>query len=194
MPVARPRSARVRSVRCAACRGAPPPFRRTVAGAAYDGLVRDLVLRLKFGRDALSARPLAALVVAALRRAADAPAARADCVVPLPLSPRRRRERGFNQAELIARRVGAALRLPVRPGLLARVRDAPPQSLAPTRLARREAVRGVFLARVPRSSRPRRVLLVDDVMTTGATAEAASRALKAAGCAEVIVAVAARAV
>lgn len=197
MPVARPLGKR-KAARCAACRSSPPPFRRTVAGAAYDGVVRDLVLALKFGRDRLAALPLAALLAAAIRRADLGAPLRpgADAVVPLPLSRRRRRERGFNQAELVARAVARALGLPLRPSWLARLRDAPPQSLAPTRVARRANVAGVFLARVPLrpGRRAPRVLLVDDVMTTGATVEAASRALRAAGCAEVIVAVAGRAI
>lgn len=103
-------------------------------------------------------------------------------VVPVPLSRRRRRERGYNQAEAVARGVADALGLPLYLHWLERTRETLPQTDL-RRRARQENVRGAFRA-PPRSAG--RVLLVDDVMTTGATLEAAARALRRAGTAEVV--------
>src|SRR5262245_20465425 len=163
------------AARCASCRSSPPPFRRTVAGSAYEGIVREMVMDLKFGRDRLLARVLGGLVVEALRAAPDRPDRRVDCVIPLPLSPARRRRRGFNQAELLAVTVSAAIAKPLRTSILSRVRDDPPQTLASSRRARRARLKGAFLARLRRRVDPPRILLVNDVMTTGGTAEEASR-------------------
>ncbi len=189
LPVAPRTRAPERRLRCASCRRRPPPQARAVAGASYEGIVRDLVLALKFGGDRLAALPLSALVVAALREATDRPAARASGVVAVPLSRVRRLKRGFDQAEAIARAVARGVGLPFVRGALARVRETRPQSGLPTKDARRENVRGAFLARGVAGAR---IVLVDDVMTTGATAEAAARALRSAGAVEVILAVAGR--
>ena len=102
-------------------------------------------------------------------------------VVPVPLSRKRRRERGFNQAELIARAVGACAAIPVRGRLLVKKKDCPPQA-GLSASGRRKNVASVYRASVPASLRGQDVLLVDDVMTTGATAEEAARVLRRAGC------------
>jgi ComF family protein len=104
-----------------------------------------------------------------------------SAVVPVPLSARRRRERGFDQAELIARAVARHAAIPMRRRLLVKKTDCPPQT-GLSASARRKNVASVYRASVPRSLRGRDVLLVDDVLTTGATAEAAARALRRAGC------------
>jgi ComF family protein len=104
----------------------------------------------------------------------------AAAVVPVPLSRRRRRERGFNQAELIARAVAREARLPLRSRVLRKTREAPPQA-GLSAAARRKNALSAYRARLPRSLRGKTLLLVDDVLTTGATAESAARALLAAG-------------
>ena len=101
-------------------------------------------------------------------------------VVPVPLSGKRRRERGFNQAELIARAVAPNAAIPIRGRLLVKKRDCPPQA-GLSASARRKNVASVYRASIPRSLRGRDLLVVDDVLTTGATAEAAARALRRAG-------------
>jgi ComF family protein len=104
----------------------------------------------------------------------------AAAVVPVPLSRRRRRERGFNQAELISKAVAREARLPLENAILRRTKDRPPQT-GLTRGDRIRNVRSVYGASLPPSLRGERLLLVDDVLTTGATAEAAARALLRAG-------------
>lgn len=145
---------------------------------AYEGVGRELVARLKY-RNARSVLPFLARGMAAL--AGSEPF---DVVTWVPTAPARRRRRGFDQAEVLARAVASGLRSPCR-GLLTR-RPGPPQtgrSLAERRHG------PVFSAR---PGVPARVLLVDDVVTSGATASAAARALRAGGAREVRMVVAAR--
>lgn len=101
-------------------------------------------------------------------------------VVPVPLSGKRRRERGFNQAERIARAVATSAAIPLWGRILVKMRDCPPQA-GLSISARRKNVASVYRASIPRSLRGRDLLVVDDVLTTGATAEAAARALRRAG-------------
>lgn len=162
---------------CGACVREPPPFQHTVAAldyvAPWDGLIRHF----KFHGRAELATPLASLLRDALQRAAgDAPAP--DLVLPAPLSDARLRERGFNQSWEIARRLGPR----ADPALLLRIRDTPHQADLP--LPQRAAnVRGAFAVEPLR--RPeiagRSVALVDDVLTTGATAAEMARTLLDAG-------------
>jgi ComF family protein len=105
---------------------------------------------------------------------------RASAVIPVPLSRRRRRERGFNQAELVARAVARETGIRLVTRALAKTSERPPQA-GLSAAARRRNAAGAYRARLPRTLRGEAVLLVDDVMTTGATAEAAARALLRGG-------------
>jgi ComF family protein len=104
----------------------------------------------------------------------------ADVVVPVPLHPLRRRERGYNQAELIARPLARKLGLPLRAYLLVRTKPRPPRLLL-SRRERWESVRGAYEMRRGAQVDNLRVLLIDDVCTTGATLDSCARALKQAG-------------
>jgi ComF family protein len=115
-----------------------------------------------------------------------------DVVVPVPLHPARQRERGYNQAELIARAIARRLRLPCRSHLLVRTR-ARPEKLRLTVRERWQSVRNAFDMREGAQVDKLRVLLVDDVLTTGATLDACSRALREAGAAHVAAITVARA-
>jgi ComF family protein len=156
----------------------PPVFGRARAVALYDGVARDLVHRLKY-EDRLD---LAAAMGRMMAAAGAELLAEADCLVPLPLHWSRLWRRRFNQAALLGRGVGRIAGLPVEAGALARVKRTRPQ-VGLSRPARALNLQGAF--RVPDAARAklqgRRVLLVDDVMTTGATANAASRVLMRAG-------------
>ncbi len=168
---------------CQRCREVADAFRLARAPLRYrqDGVARTAILLAKHGGRLALLGHLARLL------AAEAPryiaAGEWDVLVPVPLHWTRRWRRGFNQAEVLARAVGRGLGIPVAARALSRVRATPPQQGDPE--ARRQNVRDAF--RVRRSGRVagQRVLLVDDVFTTGATANAAARVLLAAGAADV---------
>jgi competence protein ComFC len=109
----------------------------------------------------------------------------ADVIVPVPLHRQRSRERGFNQVDLVGRPLAKMLRLPYRPVLLMRAKGRPEKHLLRSE-ERWEAVRGAFAMREGGRVDNLRILLLDDVMTTGATLDACSRALRGAGAESVL--------
>jgi ComF family protein len=147
--------------------------------------MREAIHALKFGKRPLLATPLGRLLAEAGARALPVPPPDwAEGLVPVPLHPARLAERGFNQAELLATPCGARWRVPVLPRALTRARATLPQTdLDPT--ARRLNVRDAFRVPRPATILGRRLLLVDDVHTTGATVAAAAQALREAGAAAV---------
>lgn len=159
---------------------------RTVAAALYADVTPKVVVSFKFRGWDLLAAPLARRVASAVR--ANALDEGVDAVVPVPSTSSRNRERGYDPGELLASETARFLRLPLRPALV-RTRATPPQSsLSAT--ARRSNVKGAFRARP--WTKGRTLLLVDDVMTTGATAFEAAATLRDAGATDVRVAVFAR--
>ena len=145
----------------------------------YEARIRHAIHRLKYQRLSALADPLGD----ALSRFWQRLGAQATCIVPVPLHPDRQRERGYNQSELLARRVGLLAGIPVYPHALRRVRATAAQMTL--NAAERSAnVAGAFRCDDP-AVRGATVLLIDDVCTTGATLEACAQALKAAGAAEV---------
>lgn len=169
---------------CGACLKSPPAFAATHAALRYAFPADRLVLMLKFGHRLASADFLASRMLAA-------PPPRGDVLVPVPLSRERLRERGFNQAVEIARPLARALDLPLDVASLARVRDTVPQSRLPWR-ARRGNLRHAFACTADFTGRA--VIVVDDVMTSGATLDAIARVLKDHGAVRVENWIAARAV
>jgi ComF family protein len=156
------------------CRGRLRHLGRLRAAAAYEGPLERAIHRFKYEGWRSLARPLAGLLED--RLAVDG--VPAGLLIPVPLHAGRRRERGYNQSELVARELARALRLPLSTAL-ERVRETPPQ-VGLDRLRRRQNVDGAFRwAGGPLRGEP--VLLVDDVATTGATLEACASALKASG-------------
>ena len=167
---------------CALCRWNVYSFDLARSYASYDDALLRTVTLLK--HEAI--RPLAAWLGARLAEVAqrNAGAAAADVVVPVPLHPDRQRERGFNQAELLAREAAKRLGLPLDPRALERRKPRPPK-LKLSRHERWQAARGAYGVVTGRQFDNRRVLLVDDVFTTGATLDACARALHNAGAAHV---------
>jgi ComF family protein len=175
--------------RCPACRRGAPPVAFLRAVAAYRDGMRAAIHAFKYQRRAVLAAPLGRLL-------ADAgepllPAAFVDAVVPVPLHPLRLAERGFNQAELLARPCAARWGVPLRPRALGRARPTRPQAELDA-AARRANVAGAFIVERPAETRGQRLLLVDDVLTTGATVQAAAEALLRSGATAVGVLVLAR--
>ena len=160
---------------CGACLRRPPAFDASCAACAYRFPVPGLVQGFKYGGRFAHVRPM----LAAMRELTPPVA---DLVVPMPLVPARLRERGFNQAVELARPLARAWGLPLAIEVVRRVRDTGHQT-GRSRAERFAAMRGAF------DCDPRlaglRVVVVDDVMTTGASLDALARALKAAGAARV---------
>lgn len=163
---------------CRGCRQLSPRLHSVRAAFTYDGAARAAVLALKFR----SGRHLAPLMGELMRGALARQPLDADLVVPVPLSPGRLRARGYNQALLLAREVASGLpKAELQPGTLQRSDRKPQQSLsAPERLAN---LRGALFCDTPLSGK--RVIVVDDVVTTGATLSACADALASAGAARV---------
>jgi ComF family protein len=172
-----------------------PGSRRLLYGCAYAGFafeepVRTVLHRAKYGGDRGALEAIAALTARRLGAIGSglASARPPDWVLAVPLGRRRRRQRGFNQSEVIARVLGDAWGVPTV-GNLDRVRDTPPQS-ARDEVARRTNVAGAFLWAGPRMQ-GEVLMLVDDVLTTGATVDSAAAALHDAGASRIDVVVAA---
>ena len=182
---------------CRPCRATPPDFTKAVAFGVYQTKLRSLLHLLKYDGMEPLAKRLGALLADSVLALPDLPA---DLLaVPVPLYGKKRRSRGFNQSELLARGLMAAIRqrlpetqIKLAAALLVRQRATESQAgLTPH--ARRANVRGAFFVPHPETIQGRNILLIDDIYTTGATARACSTALRRAGAATVWVATVARA-
>lgn len=160
----------------------PPVFNRARAVALHDGPARAFVHRLKFSDRLDLALPMARLMAVAGKDVLEG----ADALVPVPLHWTRLLSRRFNQSAALAEAIGHQTGVPVEPGLLRRVKRTP-QQVGLSRPQRVANLQGAFA--VPEAMRPavsgRRLVLIDDVHTTGATLNAAARVLRRAGAAEV---------
>jgi len=142
----------------------------------FEGAVRQAVLSFKYKNVKALAAPLARLMEDYLQ-ANPLPA---DALVPVPLHPRRLRQRGYNQSSLLAGQLSHFGSLPVVEGSLIRLKNTPPQARTKSAEERRSNVAGAFSCRDQRLE-GRRILLIDDVCTFGATLDSCATALKAAG-------------
>ena len=168
---------------CGSCLSAPPPFVRTLAAVDYDHPWDSLITHFKF-HGALDLAPALTRRLVAAFEVSDTPAP--TLLLPVPLSSERLRERGYNQAWELARRLGRALRCPADPHLLLRIKDTPHQLAFPP-AQRAGNVRAAFAVEPRRLAdvRGRSITIVDDVMTTGATVSEIARMLLQAGASDV---------
>jgi competence protein ComFC len=166
-------------------------FDRARSFAVYEGALVDAILLLKFEQIAPLGAWFAERLAEVVRR--EGSAMEADVVVPVPLHRQRERERGYNQAALLSRHLAKRLHLPHKAVLLMRTRARPDKRILSLE-ERWESVRGAFATRPGSQVDNLRVLLVDDVLTTGATLDACARALRDAGAKSVLGLTVARAV
>ena len=163
---------------CSSCQAWPPAYDRIEAPYLMDAGVRDIVFELKYR----GIRALAPDMGELMARHLESVRLAADLIVPVPLHRRRERERGYNQAALLARELSRRTGLPVAPALC-RTRDTPSQVATVGTEKRRANIEGAF--ECVADMRGRRVLLMDDVVTTGSTMGACAAPLKAAGASKV---------
>jgi ComF family protein len=169
---------------CANCREMDLHFSSARSAAAARGTVLEAIHRYKYQR-ALWLEPfLAELLIQ--QAAPELRREQWDWIVPVPLHSTKQREREFNQAERLAARLGAATNIPLHTRLLERIAPTRTQTLL-TRQERAANVRNAFVLRDRRRLRGKRIVLLDDVFTTGATTSACARVLRAAGAVEVCV-------
>lgn len=176
---------------CQGCRARPPQYLLARSAVIYerDDPLREFLLLFKYGRRITLGGHLGRLMA---ERAEDLFGHEAiDAVVPVPLHRTRERERGFNQADILARVLARRLRRPVLRKTVERIRSTPPQAGKPRERARN--VRGAFAVRRPEEIAGRSLLLVDDVLTTGATVNECAKVLMKAGARPVLVYTLARA-
>lgn len=167
---------------CASCVRDEPPYSVVLCYGIYEGVLREAIHAFKFRGVKRLARPLGHLM-------SGLPVPEADAVLPVPLHPARLREREFNQSALLGRRISLQTGIPLMLGALEKVRETVPQTDVPGK-ERAKNVRKAF--RASEKVAGKRIVLVDDVITTGATTNECAATLRSAGAGEVIVVALAR--
>ncbi len=162
---------------CGQCLTHPPPFARTTAVFGYAFPLDKLVQAMKYGEQLALAHAFAKKLAHRIDRSTLP-----DCVIAMPLHPAKLRERGFNQSQLLAAKAARDLGVELAPDACRRVRDTPPQSALPWK-ERKKNMRNAFCCDMDLTGR--RVALVDDVLTTGASLNALAEAVRKRGAAEI---------
>lgn len=169
---------------CSQCMNQPPAFERVIAPWTYSFPIDSLITRFKHSAKWPFGHLLAELLAQALQHHFDDDLPRPDLLLPVPLATRRLRQRGFNQAAMLARWLGNRLALPCDERLLLRTQDTSAQQDLNAQ-ARKKNLRHAFALAPAASFKGRHLALVDDVLTTGATGQALARLLMDAGAARV---------
>lgn len=175
---------------CGGCIADPPPFAAARAAVLFDGPVRELIHAFKYGKKVQHCRPLGLLTARQLGGFAST--VPADLIIPVPLHVKRLRERGFNQALLLSESLSKKWHIPLSRNNLRRIRWTEPQ-IHLSAAERTENVRGAFAVQAGAGVQNRRVILVDDVYTTGSTVTECARTLVQSGARTVYVMTVARA-
>lgn len=178
------------SLLCIKCQRSLPPLDHPITRTpdidgirslfAYGGVMRQAILHLKYYDVKALAAPLAQL----LKRSLDSEPLPFDMLIPVPVHPRRLRERGYNQSTLIARELSKLISVPLADGVLIRRKNTPPQARTPSLEERQRNVDGAFYCR-RHNLKGKHILLIDDVCTSGATLGACASVLKSVGAASV---------
>jgi ComF family protein len=166
---------------CQSCRESPPAFDCVLSPYAFEGALARAIHLFKYRKCVALARPLAELMLVCKDKLPPV-----DLVLPVPLHPKRLRVREFNQSLLLADQIATRLSLPLLLDHLRRVRATPPQTEL-HRAARAENVKHAFALHRGKALQDQRVLLIDDVLTTGATVNECAKALRRAGVKAVVV-------
>ena len=174
---------------CEECRKTKQYYTIARAAGIYDGILRECIHKLKYGGELFLAKTLANFMVDALKQFPEL--AQCNLIVPVPLHRVRERERGCNQAYLLARGISNVFKVGISGGNLRRVRRTSPQTDLPRSL-RLSNVRGIFGVRDSSEFNGQELLLIDDVYTTGSTVNECSKTLIEAGAKSVCVLTAAR--
>ncbi|MCR4336832.1 MAG: ComF family protein [Candidatus Omnitrophica bacterium] len=164
---------------CSYCQHYLPHFDRAWSAAVYDDQIRDLIHLFKYHSKTALRHFFTHLLTNAIETY-GLPARHCDLIIPIPLHPTRRRERGYNQAELLVRELSLQLNIPSHLHNLQRIRNTHPQSLLKPK-ERWTNIHGAFKIASPWEMKDKNILLVDDLYTTGATLSEAAATLKQAG-------------
>ena len=171
---------------CADCRGHPPLFGKLRAIAFYEPTLREAVHLMKYEKKQVISKHLIQLLRAHFPE--DLASTGYDFLLPIPLHTNRLRQRGFNQAEQIAQGIAQVWGVPVRTDILFRIRDTVPLSSLGSHEERTKTIAGAFEVRSPDSIQDRKILLIDDIFTTGTTINEVLKVLQVAnpGCVDVL--------
>jgi len=170
---------------CKHCQSTPPSMDRVIAATYYESVVRTAIHQFKFCQKTGLGKPLGQLILSRLPANLDISAYQA--IISVPLHPQRQRQRGYNQSTILAKEISKTLQIPLIRRNLRRIRQTDEQALLTDRKSRHVNIKGAFRLVDPSSVAGKAVIVVDDVVTTGATVSECARILKRAGAQSVIV-------
>ena len=170
---------------CGACRATNVFFDRAVATAYYEHVLQEAIQQFKFKHKTGLGKHLAQIMITHLSE--ELALSQYHAILPVPLHKIRQRHRGYNQSAILAKHISQYCQIPLMVNNLIRIRDTDSQSLLKGRKARQANVKNAFRVTYPDTLRDRHVILVDDVLTTGATVNECSKTLKEAGAKSILV-------
>jgi len=170
---------------CGKCRTTKIFFDRALATAYYEHVLKEAIHQFKFNHKAGLGKHLAQIMTTCLSEALNM--RQYHAILPVPLHKTRQRQRGYNQAAILAKYISQHCQIPVMANNLIRIRHTDSQALLKGQKERQENVKNAFRVTHPASLRDKHVILVDDVLTTGATVNECSKTLKEAGVRSILV-------